>query len=70
MSINRRLDNLEAAAKPDRGYVVLYCDPDGDYWDQTISAKDRRRVSEAEKQALELRHNVILVEYVNNWRSG
>ena len=66
-NINKRLDNLEGAADPHRGYVVLYCDPHqpGIYYDQPASAKDRRKYSEADRRELEGRHNLILVEYVS-----
>ena len=65
-NINKRLDNLEGAAKPDRGLVVLWSDLDGNgYWDHYFSDPDRRRISEDEKQALELRHDMVIVEYID-----
>jgi len=65
MNINKRLDNLEGAAKPDRGHVVLWADLEGDgYWDQQPYSKDKRRISEDDRRELELRHDVIIVEYV------
>ena len=72
MNINKRLDNLEGAAKPDRGHVVLWADLDqaGVYWDQPLSDPDRRRISEDDRRALEKRHDVIIVEYVKDWRAA
>jgi len=69
--VNKRLDNLEDAAKPGRGYVVLWADLEGDgYWDQHFSDPDRRRISEDDLRALELRNNVIIVEYIKDWRAA
>lgn len=65
MNINKRLDNLEGAAKPDRGHVVLWADLEGNgYWDQVSSDPGRRRITEAEKVELEKLHDLIVVEYV------
>ena len=63
--VEKRLTDLEHSTKPDRGHVVLWSDLDGDgYWDQVSSDPDRRRISEDDRRALELRHDVIIVEYV------
>jgi len=68
--IETRLTDLEDAAKPDRGHVVLWDDLEGDgYWDQQPYSKDKRKITEAEKVELEKRHDVIIVEYVKDWRS-
>lgn len=72
MNINKRLDNLEDAALPHRGLVVLWSDLDGDgYWDQPFSDPDRRRISEDDRRALEKKYaDVLIIRYVKNWRSG
>ena len=69
MNINKRLNDLEGAAKPVKGYVVLWSDLDGDgYWDHHFSNPDRRRISEDDRRELAKRHDVIIVEYVKDWR--
>jgi hypothetical protein len=68
--VNKRLDDLEHSTKPVKGCVVLWADLEGDgYWDQEPYHKDKLKITEAEKQALELRHDVIVVKYVRDWRS-
>jgi len=70
-NIHKRLDNLEDAAKPDRGLVVLYASLVGDgYWDQQPYSKDKLKITEAKKRELELRHDVIVVKYVEDWPPG
>ena len=67
---NKRLDDLEAAAAPVKGLVVLYASLVGDgYWDQQPYSKDKLKITEAEKVELETRHDVIVVKYVEDWRS-
>jgi hypothetical protein len=67
--INRRLDDLEQKAKPDRGLVVLYADLEGDgYWDQQPYSKDKLKITEAKKRELEQQYDLIVVRYVRDWR--
>ena len=70
--IEKRLDNLEGAAKPDRGHVVLWSDLDqvGVYWDQPFSAKNRRKYTEDDRRELEKNYDdVLVIRYVKDWRS-
>ena len=62
--VEKRLTDLEHSTIPDRGHVVLWSDQAGVYYDQPLSDPDRRRISEDDRRALELRHDLIIVEYV------
>ena len=69
--VNKRLSDLEGAAKPDRGHVVLWSDLDGDgYWDLPFYNHDRRRISEDDRRELEAEYDdLIVVKYVRDWRA-
>ena len=69
---NKRLDDLEAASSKPGGHAVLYADPDrpGEYTERNPWGKDPgKRFSEAEKQDLADRVDLVVIEYVTDWRS-
>ncbi len=70
-NVNKRLDDLEKAASSKSGYAVLYADPKkpGEYTERSPFSKDSgKRFNEAEKQELESKVNLTVIEYVRDWR--
>ena len=69
--INKRLDDLEDAGKGKKGHLVLYARPDQPgYTERSPWSKDPgRRYTEAEKQDLADRVDLLIVEYTREWRS-
>ena len=68
-----RLDKLEQDTNTKGGHAVLYADPDqpGEYTENSPFSKDPgKRFTEAEKQDLADRVDLLIVEYTREWRNG
>ena len=68
---DRRLTDLENASSKPGGHAVLYADPDrpGEYTERNPWGKDPgKRYTEAEKQDLADQMDLVIIEYVRDWR--
>ena len=74
-NLNKRLSDLENASGGKGGHMVLYKDPDQPdcYWEKYPfgSLESRgRRYSQAEVQALEDERELVIINFVTEWRSN
>ena len=68
---DRRLTDLENASSKPGGHAVLYADPDrpGEYTEHPPMGNDPgKRYTEAEKRVLADTMELVVVEYVRDWR--
>ena len=70
-TVNKRLDDLEGSTGSEKGHLVLYARPDQPgYTERNPFSKDPgTRYTEKEKQSLADQFDLLIVEYVENWRS-
>ena len=73
-NLNRRLNELEKTTQPDKPQMVIFTHG-GDYWRttsndyrQTIGGPGCIPLTPAEVAEFEKTYQVILVEYVDNWK--